>query len=297
MADYIIEKMRERSLDMKIRHELKKARTRANPVNNQANQAVPRRGMGFFKKLFMAGLFGAAAYGGYYAYQNNLAQKVMDYFNSRTENPRNEEPAVPTKINQQTMIDYPKLAIVERPQSEHPKLGSPEEEILNAGKVGEISRNYNLIVNDESIKNPFIISSDLVEVIKKHTGRHNGEGEKAKALYEWVESNIKYGNNKRTNGYKNSEEVIEQKEGVCGEMAFLYVTMARCCGLKSNYVSVKTDYKGKSVAHACASVNVDGKQILVDPAYHEYDIKHREFKILTDKEAVEKFTAWRKDNL
>ena len=55
------------------------------------------------------------------------------------------------------------------------------------------------------------------------------------------------------------------------------------------------DYENEDVNHACAAVKLN-KQILVDPAYRKFDIKHKKFKILSDQEAVPHFKAMRGSN-
>jgi hypothetical protein len=159
--------------------------------------------------------------------------------------------------------------------------------------VNDIHNSYNLLLNDESVQNPFIISSGLVKIIKKHTRKFQGKERKARAIYDWIEKNIEYGTKKRKHGYQNSKETLENKEGICGEMAFVYITMARCCSLRSACVSVSVDYKGKKVHHACAIVDVGNRDIYVDPAYHTFDIQHKKYEILTDIEVLQRFNQWR----
>lgn len=159
--------------------------------------------------------------------------------------------------------------------------------------VSEISDDYNIIVNDESILNPFIISPGLVRIIRKHTDKYSRAVDKARAIYDWMETNIQYGKNNRKKGYKNTKEVLNDREGICGEMAFVYITMARVCGLKSAYVSVTVDCFGDKIHHACANVSIKQGDILVDPAYHTFDIHHLEYIVLSDYEVLERFNQWR----
>ena len=155
-----------------------------------------------------------------------------------------------------------------------------------------VEENYNLIVTDDSVENPFLISSELVRTIKDYTKNAKNNLTKAKVIFDWVEQNIKYGEKKSVNGYRNSKEVLLLREGVCGEMAYLYITMARSLGLKSNYVSVFVDEHGENVNHGCASVFV-GRTILVDPAYHTFDIKHQSYEIINDRKATDMYQYWR----
>jgi len=116
---------------------------------------------------------------------------------------------------------------------------------------------------------------------------------KARAIFNWMEGNIRYGSSQRSVGYRNSAEVMRDNEGVCGEMAFLYVPLARLASLTSGFVIVDRDDQGRKVHHACAYVETN-RHILVDPAYHQFDIRHRDFRYLSDREAMDLFGQYRK---
>ncbi len=168
--------------------------------------------------------------------------------------------------------------------------GEPDDKL----DVGGICGGYQLAVTEGCVSNPFIIDSELMKLIKKHTRGSRSDHEKAKAIFDWIEQNIQYGEGGRgMYRYKNSKEVLSTKEGICGEMAYLYITMARSCGLKSNYVSVKRDNRNKKVHHGCAAVDTERGRILADPAYHTFDIKHRRFSVISDKEATQMYNSWR----
>ncbi len=176
--------------------------------------------------------------------------------------------------------------------------------------VNQINGSYTLTVNDDSVENPFIIDKRLVEIIKEETEDCDNDIEKAEAIFDWMESNVGYDKSKYftltsdfirglgifgdESGYRNSKEVLDDEEGICGELAFLYVTMARSVGLESNYVSVRVDKNSDKVNHACAVVKADGKRIFVDPAYDEFDINHKDVRILSDKETIERYKCWRR---
>lgn len=168
-----------------------------------------------------------------------------------------------------------------------------EEESSPILDIGKIKDNYQVFLNDNTIVNPFIISKELVRIIKRLTKYMSDDEQKAMAIFDWMEANIEYGGSKRLYGYSNTAEVLENKQGVCGEMALLYITMARSVSLRSSYVSVKRDYTGEKVNHACAIVDVGHREIFVDPAYHTFDIDHKEVSILTDTQVIEKFNEWR----
>ena len=99
---------------------------------------------------------------------------------------------------------------------------------------------------------PYQLTPEMFERAEATTMDCKTDEEKAKVLFDWLESEIKYGSSKRGVGYRNSKEVFEQKEGVCGEMTYTYITIARSLGLKAGYVSVAVDAYGNKVHHGCA---------------------------------------------
>lgn len=160
--------------------------------------------------------------------------------------------------------------------------------------LGAIDSGYFVYINDDSMINPFGLNSEVARVINKETRNCHTAEDKARKLYDWFEDNISYGDSRRWTGYSTGQEVFRIKQGVCGEMAFLYTTMARAVGLKSNFYAVDRDHRNKKVCHACSGVETEQRLILVDPAYHTFDIKHKKYKKLTDKRIKEMVEQWRR---
>jgi hypothetical protein len=178
--------------------------------------------------------------------------------------------------------------LIEKIKKEYKKISSVPYFNLN-----NITEGYNVLLADKSIENPFIINSELVKIIKDYTADIKNDEEKSKRIFSWIHQNIDYDNLRNNNRYQNSKETLERKLGICGEMAFLYITMARAAGLRSKYVSVKVDCDNKKVNHGCAVVYIQNNPILVDPAYNKFDIHHRKYKILNDNEITKNFVYWR----
>ena len=132
-------------------------------------------------------------------------------------------------------------------------------------------------------------NSELVRIIRAATKDLTSKEAKARIIYDWIEQNIEYGKIDGRAGYIDSKEVLSYRRGICAEMAFLYIAMARSVGLKSNFVSVDRDYKGKRVSHACAVVETERGLVFVDPAYHTYDVKHKKYQIWRDMDIINMF--------
>jgi transglutaminase-like putative cysteine protease len=167
------------------------------------------------------------------------------------------------------------------------------ESIENKFDISEVDPIYQVLLSDSTIQNPFIINSELIKIINKYTRDYSSREAKAKAIFYWIEENISYGDSHKQYGYRNTVEVLANKQGVCGEMVFLYITMSRSVNLRSNYVSVEIDCTGKRVNHACAVVETERGKVFVDPAYHTYDIQHKKVYICSDREVIERYNQWR----
>jgi len=156
-----------------------------------------------------------------------------------------------------------------------------------------VTPNYKVIVLDNSIDSPFALTQDMVRTAKNITRGTVSLEEKAHRLFNWMTSNVEYGTAKRSNGYRNGQEVFKDREGVCGEMTFLYVPLARVSGLESGYVHVEIDCEGKNVSHACARVKVERGNILVDCAYRTFGCNHKKFAFVSDMEAQKRYESWK----
>jgi len=173
--------------------------------------------------------------------------------------------------------------------------GDPNDNLnfLKESFGGLSTESYILVVTEKSMNIPFKISPAIINKSFEITKNITHEPDKAKLLFDYITQTIQYGESKRgAHGYRDAIEVFFQHEGVCGEMAILFVSMARLSGLIANYVSVRKDYKGDDVHHACAAANLNGKQILVDLSYYTFDIKHQDYRILSDAQFIEIFRGW-----
>jgi len=161
---------------------------------------------------------------------------------------------------------------------------------------------YNISITDESLlennmRIPFLLSDEICDTAKVLCKDMDNDLHKADILHEWVTEEIRYGKKKRHGRYRTSAEVMEDREGMCGELTNLYIAMARSVDLTTNYVQVTRDHKGKKVNHACATVAIPGQHFhftLADPAYRQFDIRHQNFQPMADSEAIKYFNEYNK---
>ena len=116
------------------------------------------------------------------------------------------------------------------------------------------------------------IAQKVREIIK---GKNTQE-EKAKAIYHWVISNIRYvGLEFGIAGFKphSAEEVFDNKYGDCKDKATLLLAMYKAAGIPAWYALIGTRDMGKleedipmsQFNHAIVLAEVDGKMVWLDP--------------------------------
>ncbi len=164
----------------------------------------------------------------------------------------------------------------------------PEYERVYSGEIGmqQLSSRNGYLVSFSDENDPFAIPEHVVGYLRSLVKNKESDIEKAKAIFDWMQKDIECGN--LDGRYKSANDVLKSGSGVCGERAFLYVTAARSVGLKSGFVVVNETEDGRN-NHACASVDINGKIILVDPAYHKFDVHHRKYEIKNDSVIRETF--------
>lgn len=163
--------------------------------------------------------------------------------------------------------------------------------------VGQIDTDrYDLLIVERQFSNPFQVSPRLMGITGRLVEGARDDADRAKRVFTWIRKHVSYGASRRLRGvgYRGALEVKTDGEGVCGEQAYLFVSMARISGLTANWVHVTRDNSDRGVHHACAAVVLGGRTVLVDPAYQTFDIQHREFRILDDWAAHQMFYAMRR---
>lgn len=158
-----------------------------------------------------------------------------------------------------------------------------------------LAQGYSFALCDSSVSFPFQLTPELLH--RAHILSRTPTHQRARAIFDYLHEKLEYGTSRREKSkhYSSGSEVWENKQGVCGEMSYLYVSMARFAGLISGYVSVTVDLSGKNVNHACAYTQTSRNSpvICADIAYHKFDIKHLNWSQISDEKAWELFKLWR----
>lgn len=137
---------------------------------------------------------------------------------------------------------------------------------------------YNGITIDEGIKSNENIDNKAIQLTKNS----KNDREKAKILYTWIGSNIKYDDDKAKkvlNGKEQSDmpesgavPAFENKSGICFDKACLYVSMSRAIGLKVRLIGGQIlEDNGQYTGHAWNQVYIkeENKWINVDTTFYE----------------------------
>ncbi|MFD0678216.1 MULTISPECIES: transglutaminase domain-containing protein [unclassified Paenibacillus] len=112
------------------------------------------------------------------------------------------------------------------------------------------------------------IPKDIAQAAKEVSAKGKSDEEKAKLLYSWVGSRVKYDwdkvnlyEQKRIWKEQTPEETFATKQGVCIDYSRLYAVMARSIGLEVKVVTgLGYDGKGSYGPHAWNEVYISDKQ-------------------------------------
>lgn len=162
-----------------------------------------------------------------------------------------------------------------------PKIIEGYTEFNGADKISELVRdsNYTRAIVQEN-GSSFTYNRSMQKKVSMLTSNSEDDLEKSKAIFDWIISNIKYGDKKRKQlfAYRGALRVYRDREGVCGESAALQVTMERLAGNIAFLVEV-------GAKHACAAhLRPNGEVVLIDTTKQEgFNVKYENFKILSDE--------------
>lgn len=153
------------------------------------------------------------------------------------------------------------------------------EQFIDAGKVKNISNGllenvsankisyYNGVTLDEGVASNSSIDNRANEITKSS----NTDREKARAIYTWVGSNIKYDDNKavkvmnQEKGYESgSIPAFRDRSGICFDYACLFTSMTKAIDLKSRIIIGEGFNGSEFVSHAWNQVYLKDERIWIN---------------------------------
>ena len=136
---------------------------------------------------------------------------------------------------------------------------------------------YNGITIDQGVKSNKDINDKAVGLTENATS----DRERAKILYTWIGSNIKYDNDKAENVLNGSNTnkmpdggaiyAFENKSGICFDKACLYVAMSRAIGLKVRLIGGQAFDGEQYVGHAWNQVYLNDENVWINVDSTFYD--------------------------
>lgn len=126
------------------------------------------------------------------------------------------------------------------------------------------------------------------------------EDQKARAIFEWMRKHINFGQLKLfEHPYPRTDlEILEDREGLCGELTILFLSLALAAGLEVKWASLGRDRYGvENSGHICPLYKGDDKNwhcVDLTPYYAPFGFKidHKEFTVHSIKELETQFKTW-----
>lgn len=131
-------------------------------------------------------------------------------------------------------------------------------------------------------RKPYDVTRGMVDTVWNVLEGRGSDDYKARLLLCWIMNRTKY--NKDV-PYTSASETFRLRKGKCVDLSILYAAMAKIAGLDAGFVMVDRDKDDRKVSHACSYVYLDGKLVLVDPAYKKFNLNHTEFVVLDNESA------------
>ena len=160
---------------------------------------------------------------------------------------------------------------------------------------------YNGITIEEGIKSNESIEDKAIQLTKNA----KSDRKKAKILYTWIGSNIKYDDNKAEKVLKGKDArdmpesgaicAFENKSGICFDKACLYVAMSRAVGLKVRLIGGQIlEENGQYVGHAWnqAYIKEENKWINIDSTFYEGGNYYFDSELFNDHKAEDIVGEW-----
>lgn len=144
----------------------------------------------------------------------------------------------------------------------------------------------------ESIRDNMLALSMSMRETLKNIEADPGTETISKRVYAWIADNIKYDDEHGKFFCRTARETYNDRHGVCSELAVLYMAFLRATGVEAYFVAVDVDDKEKEVKHACVMIKDLDKSFLSDPAYHSYEIEHKQWEIWDDERLFSQFQSW-----
>ncbi len=169
------------------------------------------------------------------------------------------------------------------------------DSILREVSLREVSitrQNYLSMITN-GIAMPFTPHEDFVKIVEMYRQKSSSIEDFLENLNRYVLDNVVYEMaNPRTGKYmRTAAEVYTERKGICSEMAFLMISLARIAGLDARY-GVSRESRYANFEHGIAVVKSGNHEVAIEPCGR---FSHLNLGYLTvpDKSLEKKFEKWR----
>lgn len=146
------------------------------------------------------------------------------------------------------------------------------------------------------ISRPYRASREAGTAAREAVQGLDGPSGKASALFEWVKANFRWDryHSHTLFSERPAADVFRSRHGLSGELAYLFVGMAREVDLKASWCLVQREEGGHSAEHSCAAIPLGtGAAVLADPTRGEWDARYPNCRTLNEEEFIKELARLR----
>ncbi|MBR3057453.1 MAG: transglutaminase domain-containing protein [Clostridiales bacterium] len=168
--------------------------------------------------------------------------------------------------------------------------------VVTGNSIGEVEyengkgKIFYTIPKEEYLEKQKKFEKDIEDVLNDCLSDDYSDFEKALALYEYMTKNFKYDYSKLENLVDRSDELsvyrcLNEKQGICCELASLYSYLLLQAGVDSNEIGgFIDDGDGTGDAHSWVFVTIDGQSYHIDPTWGGgYECTPLNYFMMTDE--------------
>lgn len=171
------------------------------------------------------------------------------------------------------------------------KHGMKESQKIAQMQMEDLRISYGLAAYTDNSSDIFHMSQPMIATVEK-VKEVSSSKTLIENIFNWVVENISYDDNHSSIHYRTARECWNEKKGLCGELACVYIAMLRYAGVKSTFCEVITDAFDKQVQHACVKIYEKDGFFLSDVAYKTFKVKHKVYKEIPCNELERKYRNW-----
>ncbi len=160
-----------------------------------------------------------------------------------------------------------------------------------------IARQNYLGMITNGIAMPFTPHEDFVKIVEMYRQKSSSIEDFLENLNRYVLDHVVYEMaNPRTGKYmRTAAEVYTERKGICSEIAFLMISLARVAGLDARY-GVSRDSQYANFEHGIAVIKSGNHEVAIEPC-GRFSHLNLGYHTVSDRSIEKKFEKWRSGHL